>query len=251
MHVYRCDLTLHDYLFFATTERGKIAESGPFIHNYALTYALGLANSPWRNEVQQAHYPEELASAWKRELVYVTPAHLLRGATRINQYNTMGEGYKLSKKPSAAYPDWGFIKHWQPGSSFRFYVLSQAPKSFPTYLRLGKFMSKARLRSESAIHVKQASGECISEALLAWDDLKIKPVVFDLIANSIPTRLIRSANFTSISYMQAEFTDTKIYLPLDMGYLAAPDEITKRFFNKCLGCKEALTLLGQSLCTLL
>ncbi len=29
MELYRCDLTLHDYLFFATTERGKVAETGP------------------------------------------------------------------------------------------------------------------------------------------------------------------------------------------------------------------------------
>ncbi len=61
MELYRCDITLHDYLFFATTERGKVAETGPFIHNYALTYALGWAIAPWRNEVQKPHYREDLA----------------------------------------------------------------------------------------------------------------------------------------------------------------------------------------------
>jgi len=249
MYVYRCDLVLHDYLFFATTERGKIAESGPFIHNYALTYALGWANSPWRNEVQQAHYPEELALAWQKETVYVTPAHLVRGSTRINQYNTMGEGYKLGKKPSAAYPDWGFVKWWQPASHFRFYVLSQSAKTFPPYLRLGKFMSKARLQPELAAIIKQSTGKCVSDVLLAWDDLKIKPTVFDLIANSVPTRLVRFANFTKVSYVKAKFTDEEICIPLDMGYFVTPDKAAKRLFGKCPSCKEAMAFLEQSLCT--
>jgi hypothetical protein len=33
MELYRCYITLQDYLFFATTERGKVAETGPFIRH--------------------------------------------------------------------------------------------------------------------------------------------------------------------------------------------------------------------------
>jgi hypothetical protein len=29
--IYRCDFTLHDYLFFAGTERGKVVETSPFV----------------------------------------------------------------------------------------------------------------------------------------------------------------------------------------------------------------------------
>ena len=107
MQLYRCDSTLHDYLFFATTERGKAAETGPFIHNYTLTYALGWASSPWRNDVQKPHYREELAQVGYR---YVTPARLVRGSYVVSQYNTMTESYHLGKAQSIGYPDWGFIK---------------------------------------------------------------------------------------------------------------------------------------------
>src|SRR5947209_14620789 len=92
MQLYCCDITLHDYLFFATTERGKVAETGPFIHNYALTYALGWASSPWRNEIQKPHYHEELAQVGRR---YVTPARLIQGSAIVSQYNTMSESYGL------------------------------------------------------------------------------------------------------------------------------------------------------------
>src|SRR5204863_5239188 len=94
MEMYRCDILLHDYLFFATTERGKVAETGPFIHNYALTYALGWATSAWRNETQQPHYREELRAVGRR---YVTPAKLLHGSTLVSQYNTLSESYSLGK----------------------------------------------------------------------------------------------------------------------------------------------------------
>ncbi len=190
-----------------------------------------------------------MSQTWQQELAYITPAYLLQGATRINQYNTMGESYKLGKKPSAAYPDWGFIKCWQPASQFRFYALSHSAKTFPRHLRLGKFMSKVQLSVVEAKNIKQSLGSCESTALLAWDDLKTKPAVFDLIANSVPTRLVRFANFIQVAYVQAEFADEKICLPLEMGYFVAPDKTAQRLFGKCANCKEAMLFLEQSLCS--
>src|SRR5438445_8489755 len=107
MEIYRCDITLHDYRFFATTERGKVAETGPFIHNYALTYALGWAISPWYHEEQKPLYREELSRVGKR---YITPAQLIRGSSLVSQYNTLSESYSMNKGRSIGYPDWGFIK---------------------------------------------------------------------------------------------------------------------------------------------
>ena len=42
MQIYRGTIELLDYVFYATVERGKVYETGAFIHNYALAYALGL-----------------------------------------------------------------------------------------------------------------------------------------------------------------------------------------------------------------
>jgi CRISPR-associated protein Csc1 len=46
MDIYRGQLELLDYVFFATVERGKVYETGAFIHNYALAYALRLVSAP-------------------------------------------------------------------------------------------------------------------------------------------------------------------------------------------------------------
>lgn len=230
MQVYRCDLSLHDYLFFATTERGKVAETGPFLHNYALTYALGWATSPWHNEIQKPHYREELAQVRRR---YVTPATLIRGSYLVTQYNTMGESYALGKGRSIGYPDWGFIKCFRPNTRFRFYVLSAETIQFPRYLRLGKFMAKAALVSTSATEVKQRSKsfdeqetkrQHVVHPLLTWNDLPIsaRPMIFDIIANSLPSRLIEHAIFgnTEGSFFAATFVDeqTIVQFPAQMGY---------------------------------
>lgn len=229
MELYRCDLTLHDYLFFATTERGKVAETGPFVHNYALAYALGWATAPWYQAVQQPHYQEELATVARH---YITPARLLRGSTLVSQYNTMGEGYSLGKGRSIGYPEWGFIKCFRPGTLFRCYVISFTTLVFPSYLRLGKFMAKARLLVTPGQQVRQVDdsprqtpaaprGEL--PVLLNWDDLMpaARPVVYDVLATALPTRLIDHPVFTGVPgpYLTATFAEETVALPLQMGYL--------------------------------
>lgn len=231
MELYRADLTLQDYLFFATTERGKVAETGSFIHNYALTYALGWALSPWHNETQQPHYREELRAVGRR---YVTPAKLLGGSSVVSQYNTLSESYSLGKGRSIGYPDWGFIKCFRPGSRFRCYVLSADPVTLPRYLRLGKFMAKTRLtvthstnpaRKPSAPSGPHEGGNSVERPLLNWDDLAPagKPAVYDILTSALPTRLIDNPIFdpTDGSYLAATFAGEAqvVYLPLQMGYL--------------------------------
>ncbi len=231
MELYRCDLVLHDYLFFATTERGKVAETGPFIHNYALTYALGWAVSPWHNEIQKPHYREELARVGKR---YITPARLVRGSYVINQYNTMSESYSLgNKQQSIGYPDWGFVKCFRPGTMFRSYVVSAEAITFPRYLRLGKFMAKTELRimvpQELHLRTAPSTGREMRAKqpeypLLAWDDLAMtaRPVVFDIIANALPGHLIANPVFDDVpgSYLVATFAheEVPVQIPLRMGY---------------------------------
>jgi CRISPR-associated protein Csc1 len=230
MELYRCDLTLHDYLFFATTERGKVAETGPFIHNYALTYAFGWATSPWHNEVQQPHYRRELAAVGKR---YITPARLVRGSSLVSQYNTMGESYALgNKERSIGYPDWGFIKCFHPGTLFRCYIISAEVVQFPRYLRLGKFMAKTELRAVAAQHLQRATGPVKRSGeqqqpeypLLTWNDLAsdARPVAFDIIVNALPGHIIANPIFDSESgsYLLATFAqeEAPVLMPLRMGY---------------------------------
>ena len=231
MLVYRCDIAMHDYLFFATTERGKVAETGPFIHNYALTYAFGWASSPWRNEEQQPHYREELlAGSGVLAQRYVTPARLLHGQTIVQQYNTLGERYSLGTEQSIGYPAWGFLKCFRPGSVFRCYVLSGSPHPLapgPWKVRLGKFMAKAVVQSVTASRLEQRteavkSRQAISP-LLTLNDLapEARPEIYDLYARALPSRLIEHAVFEGIPgpYLVATFPDQeRVQFPLQMGY---------------------------------
>jgi len=215
--IYRCDLTLHDYLFFASTERGKVAETSPFVHNYALTYALGWVQSVWYNEQQKARYHEDLSSIDHR---YITPARLIQGASMVMQYNTLSERLRFEKQRSIGYPDWGFIKCFKPGTLFQAYVVSSETEMFPRYIRLGKFMAKTKLDIATAVRVTERQGTFKVPHLLNWTDLPQKPVTFNVQVTSLPTRLISQASFEEASFLHAAFADSDgVNLPLDMGYL--------------------------------
>lgn len=114
MEVYRYSLQFEDYVFFATTERGKVFETGWFVHNYALTYALGLALSNYREEPQKPEYDAQL-NPLNQAGLYITPAVVLDVTRyRINQFNTMSETYILEREKSPGYPAWGFAKMFRP-----------------------------------------------------------------------------------------------------------------------------------------
>jgi hypothetical protein len=41
-YIARCHMTLHDNLYYASHEFGRFYETEKYLHNYGLTYALGL-----------------------------------------------------------------------------------------------------------------------------------------------------------------------------------------------------------------
>src|SRR5437764_12709008 len=72
-----CHLELHDYLFYASREMGRLYETEKYLHNYGLTYALGMAKSPYSNLAQVPRYQEDL-DGMNQQGVYITPAYPLR-----------------------------------------------------------------------------------------------------------------------------------------------------------------------------
>jgi CRISPR-associated protein Csc1 len=237
MQIYRGILELMDYVFFATVERGKVYETGTFIHNYALTYAFGLVKVPYAHLIQEPHYEGDLAPL--NEIgIYLTPATPLQVAHRLVQWNTIQETYGLGKKlPSIGYPDWGFARMLRPGSLFEFYILIENPDAIldvPAFcdgiagriarIRLGKFPGKARVRFQRAKRVIEKTGSFTTKTLLNWRDLPQDPKVFDILAISLPTRLIYNARFEKGTYYQVKFADEdkEISLPSEMRFLARP-----------------------------
>jgi CRISPR-associated protein Csc1 len=217
IHLWRCDLTLHDYLFFATTKRGSITEMGQFIHNYSLTYALGWAKSEWHVERQEPQYIQQLS---KVKGIYVTPANFLTGDYTLVPYRTETEGYTLSAIPDLNGISYGITKCFRPGSVFRFYLLARFHLDrIPPLVRLGRFMAKAEIVKQYPMELEIAEGNCAVSSLLNWDDMAVKPSLCDVIVYALPGRLIENARFVGTRYLNAKFADgEEVKLPLEMGY---------------------------------
>jgi CRISPR-associated protein Csc1 len=242
MEVYRGALQLLDYVFFATVERGKVYETGAFIHNYALAYAFRIASAPYSHVIQDPHYEDELRPANERG-VYITPARPLEVSHRRVQFNTITEGYGFGgKERSIGYPDWGFIRALGPGSRFELYVfvadliaLPEAPmfaaalNGLPAYIRLGKFSGKARVRLQKSEGVEERRGDFATNVLLNWRDLPVEPAFpGDIYTAALPTRLIANCRFADATYYLARFGEEEVRLPSSMRFLARPIERRKR-----------------------
>ena len=217
LHLWRCDLLLHDYLFFATTKRGHVSETGQFIHNYSLTYALGWARSEWHSERQKPQYEQELSNV---DGIYITPGHLLTGSYALMSHRTEMDDYALLSTPGPKNISYSVARCFRPGSVFRFYLLARFYlDSIPPLVRLGRFMAKAEITAQYATELEIAEGDCMVSSLLNWNDMAIKPSLCDVIVYALPGRLIQNARFSGTQYLRAKFADGKMaQLPLDMGY---------------------------------
>jgi CRISPR-associated protein Csc1 len=165
MFITTCQLSLHDYLFYATREMGRLYETESHLHNYGLTYALGLVKSPFANHVQIPRYREDLA-AMNEAGIYVTPAHPLQYAFAFHTFKmTNVDYYNFTPQISTNQVVFGRSKELAPESMFKFYVLSEKRIALPRWIRLGKWMAKARVdivaceqaqMKEGAYHVSGA-----------------------------------------------------------------------------------------------
>src|SRR5881275_928228 len=76
MFITICHLKLHDTLFYASREMGRLYETERYLHNYGLSYALGSAlglRRPYFNARQVPDYQPDLRPLADRG-IYVTPA---------------------------------------------------------------------------------------------------------------------------------------------------------------------------------
>ena len=157
------------------------------------------------------------------------------------QWNTIREGYALpAKPPSLGYPDWGFARVLRPESVFVFYALVADPTRLPAApafqdvlegrrarIRLGKFPGKARVQLEPATAVRRDEGEFAVQTLLNWRDLTTDPLACDVLATSLPTRLLSNAHFDRGKYYEVCFGNDTMRLPADMRFVARPPETRK------------------------
>jgi CRISPR-associated protein Csc1 len=192
MHLYACRLTLQEPLFFATRETGRLYETGRYLHNYALSYALGLVHAPYFNPIQVPRYADQL-QLLNLQACYVTPAAPLEVSFQLATMKYGEEVTRTEMLPGRLNtPSFGRLKELAPESTFRCFVLSAAPLTLPRWVRLGKWHSKTLVECEE-LALKQSDGAYLAAAPLNPLDLPQGTLrAFDIISMP-PASLVANA----------------------------------------------------------
>jgi CRISPR-associated protein Csc1 len=217
MRLYPCHLTFHENLFFATREVGRLYETGRFLHNYALTYALGLAQSTYFHAQQIPAYQDELEPL-NEQGIYVTPARGVKISYDLVTFKYADNAYRVKMMPgSRNTPSFGRAKEIAVGSVFEFGVLSQKPLKLPTWIRMGLWQSKAQLKvlAEVELDPKPLAEQQASFPLNPLDtpgELHL----FDLI--SMPPSSLLENLILKTEWWYAKTEQSEWWLPTNMRY---------------------------------
>lgn len=191
MVISRCRLTLHESLFYATREVGRLYQTERYLHNYALSYACGLVQSPWFHQEQVPHYADDLSPL--NGQVYVTPASPLMVSFRLATFKYGEEILHVEMEQSSRNtPSFGRAKEVAPESTFQFYVLSAQPLTLPRWVRLGKWHSKTLLEMEQ-VEFRERNGGYVAACPL--NPLDVPPGIFQAfdIISMPPSSLVVNA----------------------------------------------------------
>ncbi len=203
-HIYRCELELHDSLYFATREIGRLYETEAIVHNYALCYALGLVDSDrYGTQVSVEHeyryFCHEQVPMYEEHLsklnevgIYVTPARSLQHTSLLHTWKYANNKYHVEmEKTKTNIPSFGRAKEIAPESKFEFFVICDRvlPHLLETrWIRLGKWMSKAALSVHELEKVRQGNGDfnfayplnpldvMFTHQVLSYDTVNMPPV---------------------------------------------------------------------------
>ncbi|MCP2729411.1 type I-D CRISPR-associated protein Cas5/Csc1 [Limnofasciculus baicalensis] len=228
--IYRCQIELHDSVYYATREIGRLYETEAVIHNYALCYALGLVDSEkYATTVPEEHsyryfcpeqvpkYEEHLTPL-NQQGIYVTPARSLSHSSILNTWKYANNNYHVEmEKTQKNIPSFGRTKEIAPESKFEFFIISEKslidkPQKLPKWIRLGKWMSKAEVTVEELPKFKRCEGEFIFPYPLNPLDVMFshRVISYDVI-NMPPVSLIRNIKLQGQYYkLEKEFGNLEI-----------------------------------------
>jgi CRISPR-associated protein Csc1 len=111
-------------------------------------------------------------------------------------------------------PSFGRAKEIAPESQFEFFVISEKALTFPHWIRLGKWMSKAEIKVDDLGQPKQKQGEINCPYPLNPLDVMFthRVISYDVI-NMPPVSLIRNVKLEGFYYQTGD-----IKLPARMSY---------------------------------
>jgi CRISPR-associated protein Csc1 len=214
MIVSRYQLALHDFTYYATREMGRLYETGKYLHNYGLTFALGLAKAAYFNGGQVPMYAMHLAPL-NEAGIYVTPASPLAHDFLFHTFKMAAVPYySFTPQTTVNKVLYGRAKELSPNSIYEFFVISAERLTLPRWIRLGKWMSKANVSSLSEAIVSPQPAKIFSSACpLNPLDVPGQLKTFDLISMP-PVSLVVNARIEGEYY---ELPDG-VKLPAGMKY---------------------------------
>jgi CRISPR-associated protein Csc1 len=221
--IYRCQIELHDSLYFATREIGRLYETEPIIHNYALCYALGLVDSQiYSTTVSEEHSyryfcPEQIPkyeqhlTPLNQQGIYVTPAKAISHSSTLNTWKYANNNYHVEmEKTQKNIPSFGRAKEIAPESKFEFFIISEKPLKLAKWIRLGKWMSKAEIEIKATQEVKRSTAEQLficPHPLNPLDVMFSHQVISYDVVNMPPVSLIQNVKINGQYY---QFENLKI-----------------------------------------
>ena len=228
--IYQCQIELHDSLYFATREIGRLYETEPIIHNYALCYALGLIDSETHattvsEEHSYRYFCAEQVPQYEAHLtplnqqgIYVTPARAVSHAAVLNTWKYANNNYHVEmEKTQKNIPSFGRTKEISPETIFEFFILSEKSLKLPKWIRLGKWASKAELRIQELAKPKKAEGLLtFPYPLNPLDVMFTHQVISYDVVNMPPVSLIKNVKLQGEYYQINE--PIKLKIPAKMEY---------------------------------
>lgn len=238
--IYRCTLELHDSMYFATREIGRLYETEPILHNYGLCYALGLVDSDRHSTTvseehsyryfcpEQVPQYEEHLTPLNQQGIYVTPARAVHHATVLNTWKYANNNYHVEmEKTQKNIPSFGRAKEIAPESQFECFIISEKVLSqrreekhqIPRWIRLGKWASKAKVKLSDPLDFDQETGDFMcSHPLNPLDVMFTQQVISYDTLNMPPVSLIRNIRFSRGKHYRVKEGKESFCLPANMQY---------------------------------
>ncbi|GAB4459570.1 MAG: hypothetical protein Kow0070_14700 [Anaerolineales bacterium] len=218
MRLTLCRLTFHENLFYATREAGRLYETGRYLHNYALTYALGLVSAPYHQPQQVPAYAEEL-SVLNEQGVYVTPARGVDVRYQLVTFKFADNAYRVKMEQSSRnLPTFGRAKEIAVGSVFEFGVIHTGVLRLPRWIRMGLWRSKGLLEVSGEAELKPiAEKEQLASLPLNPLDVTGKFKLYDLI--SMPPSSLAENAVIETEWLRADIPGRPaFFLPARLRY---------------------------------
>ena len=225
MKAYRVEIETEGIIRGAAREIGRLVETGSYISNTSLYYALGISNSQY---AETRGKPDYINQTEDEKDIYVAPARPVNETKYTNLLTTVSGNKYAELNLSAQDPDnevadmnfpkKGTEKVLTSENKFETFILSEEELNLPRYFRLGKKRGKCSLTVEE-VEVEEKNGEFTTSHPIGAYDTEMTPKG-DLLTRKIrPAPLILQARYEGPYYELRYSNSERATLPGDLEFL--------------------------------